>query len=784
MSNQIGNHLTDFFADAVKEQGGSKELSTFYSREHVQWLREKALTASEESAPWRNDDLERVCSTVGIDLEAMKEDPSLLDRFPTREELRCKLAEFLHTLFLRFPRSSDYMTRLVRNLAPEYSGDPVRLAILKKFFLGAGLRCDTVPTESVAAWCEERLTEKERAAFQEASEPERVRLLAEKLEEALFLIPREVRLTGAERLELMLGQMKKWREDKDLAFGDLELRPETEAAILALCGGEEAGPAPGGAGTGLLSLLLEGLRTGRLSGEDPALREAVDAAEQDLRVRAGSVFRGSGNKRVPLWESYKEARRYALRKKRAKTDWSLLDWCDDLASGYFRSNGETKLLLYYFAVMFGMTVDPEDPERDIVKNLFEDYYSDNMTRYLDKAYQQQDWATLYEKEPTGEGINYKNYVEALFVYFLKRDDLVMTPGEKLDSISRIAGECVDRARSLGRGPALPDEEDEPYTTLDYRNTHLEKMLLLEPEELAEYLVHHFIIFSPENRSAARITVNAGEYGAYLGVADLMSEMSESFPSMGVMEMMPSFGLNDEVSREEREYVTSTEFKSGFPDFLRACYPEDADFLRIIDVMETRLQDDTSGFHTQNRRLMLAILHVLCRRTDENTSIGIKALETALNAMKLDVKRPWITSCVKLMNGIGLDIRRVRDNFSLFSRSYSDADLNLLVKTASDFSWIKGDDLLLKLLLEKQWPKKRITRTDLLSIHLNYYIFSKLMYGSGKDAETLGSFPNVLSDYRTSADHYLKAGRFQPISEKNLLDVFIVLMIYYYLVESV
>ena len=62
----------------------------------------------------------------------------------------------------------------------------------------------------------------------------------------------------------------------------------------------------------------------------------------------------------------------------------ILKAADDLATGKFRINGATKQYLYLFAMAYGMTyctgTDDKllfDAEKDIDKNLFKDYYTNN-----------------------------------------------------------------------------------------------------------------------------------------------------------------------------------------------------------------------------------------------------------------------------------------------------------------------------------------------------------------------------------------------------------------------
>ena len=110
--------------------------------------------------------------------------------------------------------------------------------------------------------------------------------------------------------------------------------------------------------------------------------------------------------------------------KDEKKKYTLLRLCDDLAAGRFRTNGSTRYSLYMFAFAFDMvsypdtTIQEYDPTRDIEKNLFFDYYGNHMLRFLDR--EENDNSSDYESAPSGEGINYKNYAEIIYLYYLNK----------------------------------------------------------------------------------------------------------------------------------------------------------------------------------------------------------------------------------------------------------------------------------------------------------------------------------------------------------------------------
>lgn len=121
----------------------------------------------------------------------------------------------------------------------------------------------------------------------------------------------------------------------------------------------------------------------------------------------------------------------------------ILRIAEDLAEGKYKKNSEMKEILYLFAFAFCMSVSFDDEEektlRDVKKNLFEDFYCDNIIRYIN------DYQTMgvYD-EPTGVTIQYKNFAEIVYLYWLSKDSNVISPAEKYLSANRMIQNIVSR----------------------------------------------------------------------------------------------------------------------------------------------------------------------------------------------------------------------------------------------------------------------------------------------------------------------------------------------------
>ena len=184
--------------------------------------------------------------------------------------------------------------------------------------------------------------------------------------------------------------------------------------------------------------------------------------------------------------------------KKPEGKYGLLKLSDDLATGKFRAEGATKKGLYLFAMVFGMTyfsgrVDSGeilDYRTDIEINLFRDYYSNNLMRFISDAYRGR--LCEYEVDPSGQGINYKNFAEMIYIYFISQD---IESDEKI----RLSSEMINRvqSRQFKTGSAVLKSEKDTvyYKGLFFGNTpnslFCEDILKLSAEEFEDFICENY-----------------------------------------------------------------------------------------------------------------------------------------------------------------------------------------------------------------------------------------------------------------------------------------------------
>lgn len=760
-------------------QGKLSELKSYYCREDIVLALSDYDHAPKDAKSFRMRDLSRLCTARGLDAQELIADRTLLEQVPTRSELQDELLRSFYDMYAQFPATSDFMARIVRRLAPEYASDPVEVAILKKFVAGGGRNFKRFHVASIMDWAKRRLTPRELASYATETEEERTRRLLSKIDASIFAQD-TVEMTALDILKLILDRIPKYQRDESLSFETIELSEETRAALTEALGN--------GAGDDYeqLQALYRRVSDGGIPDGGQRFAELVSGIERDFRTQLKTIRRISKvAKAGTAAELYKQAKKDAVKAKRnaAKKDsidLELIEMCRDLAVGNFRVNGKTKVYLYYFAFMFGMTVPMEGrecaPERDLVKNLFQDFYNDNLLRLLSSDYSDPKKAAALEREPTGEGINYKSFVEVIYLYFLCREDLSMTPGEKIDAAEAVILNCVKRAKKDG----WPASQPVGTHTEVYRELHVNVLLNKAPEEIADYILAHYQVFSPDSAGIARIMVAAEENTASDLIEEIMSGLDEAYLDIPPFDACQRADRNRGIKDDIVFQSDNSAFDWKVKTLLEERYAGDTAFLKVVRALDDRTHISSGRFNKSARDRMLMLLHVLAAQSAEQSPLSMFKLQRRMEERGIVSVGTQLSTAIGGLIDIGFDIRRNGDSFYLGEREYEDDILDRLLKKVSTLYYdidSTSELLMTETLIRRTRSDKRVTRSELIAIHLNYYI--SLL----SDTDGLDTFPDVFEDYAATIDPYLEEARYQPLSEKNIFDMYVVTALYFYLVEN-
>ena len=212
-----------------------------------------------------------------------------------------------------------------------------------------------------------------------------------------------------------------------------------------------------------------------------------------------------------LDEKINERYKDGLQSIREKPELAILRIADHLAKGFFDNQRSTREYLYIFAIAFDMTFyagrrnELLDPQTDILKNLFYDYYADNFVNRFRPSKSSQS----AENEVDGYGINYKNFAEMSFLYFIAQRG--SNASQKLSSAYRMIAECTKNASKQSKKkdctpPILS------LTSDDVRDSAMQKLISLDADAFRKYLEENYdcsnhtkaVRNSAENRTAERL----------------------------------------------------------------------------------------------------------------------------------------------------------------------------------------------------------------------------------------------------------------------------------------
>lgn len=781
-------------------QERTSKLKSFYCREDIEQALNAVKRAPKDAVVFRMHNLAEICKERGVDADALLKNPRLLQDIPTRAEMQDDLLEILHDLYTKVPGPADFMERIVRRLAPEYKDDPVRVAILKKFITGAGFEWKAIKTSAIFDWAAGRMSPGELAHYDTLPQDKKLRIIVGHLDDSIFSDERlNVKPHWTETLNLMIKRVNSLAEnyeivDKDgnpCEFHDFLIGEETRAELNSFCDRHKL---PYKSNDRIIDILGKAAALG--AGENLAEDPFFKMLEKDFSAQMRTTFyiRRDGKPDMAA-KLYKTDKRDARRQ--IGEDWELLRICGNLADGKFINNaGKTRVYLYYFAIMFGMTVklketDACDPETDMVKNLFEDYYCDNLIRFLDKAYS----GPQYEREPAGDGINFKNFLEVIYLYYLYRTDLNLTPGERIDRAEDKIRKCVEASEDAEEGEFLTESIPEP--TKQFKDMYIHKVIDFDEESLVDNVVTNYLIVFPEGGAAvSRIMLSSEENTAYGLMSEVMEDLETAYFSSaagGQIMAGEDFGSSTDMKTfaEDTKLLDGLTFDWKLAKMLREKYADDADFIRLVDHLKERVSAEFNWIGERKKVFLIRLLHVLYRDSSEDRPIRLEKIKETLRPVCAAVNGSMISEAADILAGAGFDVRRVAggkgggSSFCLGARTYEDEDLNRIIRRVTgryDVNEKAVLPLLNKVLEERAPAGGRISRSTLIAAYVSYYIML-LNDSEGESKSKIKTFPQLYEDFASELNPKLKDARFQPLSEKNIFDMYVLLSLYQYVIEN-
>lgn len=178
----------------------------------------------------------------------------------------------------------------------------------------------------------------------------------------------------------------------------------------------------------------------------------------------------------------------------------ILQLADDLANSKFRSNNKTNQYLYWFAIAFNMTFGIENEKTDIEKNLFEDYYNFSFHNYIKYTPNER----KYIAEPTGAGINFKNFTEVIYLYYINKK---LSPEEKLSKSLNMIRDCIESYYTNKENHYNPQAFDLTYMFEDDFYDHIND----KEDDFKSYLLNNYVISDTDINSIENVQRTASQY---------------------------------------------------------------------------------------------------------------------------------------------------------------------------------------------------------------------------------------------------------------------------------
>jgi len=400
----------------------------------------------------------------------------------------------------------------------------------------------------------------------------------------------------------------------------------------------------------------------------------------------------------------------------------LIQVCHNLAYGIFISPSSTKELLFLFAFAYDMRYysskeqSDYDVTRDVEKNLFVDYYCDNLTRFLDS-----DTGALSgtsDNEPSGIVINPKNFVDIVFVYFLNRND-IMTENKVagfFTSINKIKKLWKERE---GYIPEIKNKY-EITPTQSYQSKLNSDFFGLSTEQMISFVLSNYYCDV-----------------RYLYVNKKTGELDEG--SKGIFEIAftsnTAFAQYNEILALIKEELSVS---------------EDAIFSEMFDRLDHRtLLNDAD----------------LEKRSDFATNSDVK--------YRIELKQWYENDAIEAMSALGL----FDNTAALSEKGFYDPIVNQEQYVKKEFISII-QNIEKRLNPENALcvnDALGVTRTKIIAAYYHYFCLE-----AGTDALQLGtwiSFKDVYEEMGDCLSDYLEDAGYQKISSKNLFDVFVIFLAY-------
>lgn len=210
------------------------------------------------------------------------------------------------------------------------------------------------------------------------------------------------------------------------------------------------------------------------------------------------------------------------------TAYPILKIVNDLADARFSKRGKSREYLYVFAIAFGMTFLNKSTDgkavnkyKDVQKNLFFDYYADNIKNVTEKG------EDVWLQKIDGYGVNMKNFAELAFLWYLDRCDL--SPLDKLQK----SYDTIEYCKKFGHSSDYFDNPKNNVPSNDANTkVYFDNYNRLKPGENPDQVIRDYLVNNLPCRGNESITsINDEARSAHGVIKDMITSISAHYKEL-------------------------------------------------------------------------------------------------------------------------------------------------------------------------------------------------------------------------------------------------------------
>lgn len=246
-----------------------------------------------------------------------------------------------------------------------------------------------------------------------------------------------------------------------------------------------------------------------------------------------------------------------------KNKFGVLKAAENLSQMRIRSQRATKVDFYRFALLLNLIDNKGTDPVVIFDKILADIYTDNFFAFTDSNFSP-------EVTVLSEGINFKNYAETIYIYFLCRQQ-DLKPSERLTCAER----CIQECKKMAAKNLLNPSSGKPVDLTKTFHDRFDSVRHLSQDDFKQFILDNYYIYSPNEKANMSPVMMASQMNsAYYVFNDLRSLIKNCLTKKGANPADLDAGVHLEDFLENLSEKSSSETlmdilsNKGFKVFLK------------------------------------------------------------------------------------------------------------------------------------------------------------------------------------------------------------------------